>query len=60
MRTPFPAIAMETDYHLHLGREKVYLSSGEVNANMFVPTVDELFDMKATRSNAGVGLLQLR
>jgi hypothetical protein len=46
----FPAIAMETDYHAHLGREKLYLSSGEANANMFVPTVDELFDMKRLKA----------
>jgi hypothetical protein len=51
---------METDYHAHLGREKLYLSSGKANANMFVLTVDEPFDMKVTRSNAGVALLQLR
>jgi hypothetical protein len=44
----------------HLGRGKLHLSSGEANANMFVPTVDELFDMRATRSNTGVALLQLR
>jgi hypothetical protein len=53
-------MAMETDYLAHLGRKKLYLPFDEANANMFVLTVDEVFDMKVTRSNAGVALLQLR